>query len=589
MKFLNHLQLCLVAAIVPLLTGAQIVASSLQGDVIKPSANLVIDGIPNIPASLAPKVRRYSNFYGLPLAGWDPTKRELWLKGISNVSWVSKVEIPGGSPKAWIYLQTNGIYDLYFQPQAKSLVYNRDADGNEAYQMYLYDIEKRSDRPFTDSDSRNTEPVWSNSGDRIVYCSTPTGGKGVSLRLVNPLEPKSDRLLVQSSGNYLKAYDWSPTDEQVVYCEFIANTISKLWVINIKTGERRLLSSKGKQGEQYYSSLKFSRDGKGIFVVTDKDFDFRRLAYLDLRTGRFKYLTTDIRWDVDEYQLSPDGKTLAVITNEDGISRLSLITVNTGRRRQISATPIGVISDLKWHDNSVDLAFNFKSSQAPNDVYSLSTSDEKLEQWTKSITGGIRTGSIAKPELIKWKSFDGRMIPGFIYRPPSTFTGKRPVLISLHGGPVDQYRPTFGYDDNYFSNEMGVVRIYPNMRGSSGYGKAFLDLDNGEKRDGAVKDIGALLDWIKTQPDLDAERVVVQGESYGGYLALAVAENYSDRISGTISDSGMTNLATFIENTEGWRRDVQRPEFGDERDPNIRAFMDRTAPVNNADYIKKPC
>jgi dipeptidyl aminopeptidase/acylaminoacyl peptidase len=563
-------------------------SATAQNEEIAPNANLEVFGIPKAPASLAPKVRRYSYNYGLPLAGWHPARREIWLKGISSVSWVSRVESPGGGLKSWMYLQASGIYDLYFQPQAKYLVYNRDSNGDEAFQMYLYDIEKRSSTLFTDGKSRSTEPVWSNSGERIVYSSSPTGGNGVSLHLVTPSDPKSNRLLVQSTGNYLKAYDWAPDDEHVAYCEFIANTISKLWLINVKTGEKRLLSAASKKDEEYYDFPQFSQDGKGIYVITDKGSDFRRLAYLDLTTGRFKFLTADIKWDVDEFQIAPDGKTLAVVTNEDGASRLYLIATSTLERKPITSLPSGVISDLKWHGNSVDLAFNFKSPRTPNDVYSVNINTGNVERWTKSATGGVDAENLALPELIKWKSFDGRRISGFLYRPPTTFTGKRPVIINIHGGPVDQYRPVFGYDDNFFTNELGIVRIYPNMRGSSGYGKKFLNLDDGLKREDAVKDIGALLDWIKTQPDLDAERVLVQGESYGGYLALSVAVNYSEHIRGAISDSGMTNLATFIERTEGWRRDVQRPEFGDERDPKVRVFMESTAPLNNVDRIKKP-
>ena len=141
---------------------------------------------------------------------------------------------------------------------------------------------------------------------------------------------------------------------------------------------------------------------------------------------------------------------------------------------------------------------------------------------------------------------------------------------------------------NYFINELGIVKIYPNVRGSTGYGKTFLNLDNGMRREDAVKDIGALLDWIKAQPDLDADRVMVQGASYGGYLALSVAVSYSDRIRAALSDSGPSALASFIENTEGWRRDLRRGEYGDEREPKMRDFLERTSPLKNIKKIKTP-
>jgi dipeptidyl aminopeptidase/acylaminoacyl peptidase len=559
--------------------------ASAQDNEIAPSNNLEIIGIPKIPASLAQQVKRYSGVYGLPFAGWHPSKRELWIKGISSASWVSRIESPGGAQKMWLYLHAAGIYDIYFRPQGDYLVYNRDEKGNEAFQLYLYSVNDRKSAPLSDGKSRNTEPVWSNSGGMIVYSSSPPKGNGVNLSVINPFDAKNNRLLVESTGNYLKAYDWSPDDKQVVYCEFVSNAVSRLWVIDVASGEKRLLSTDDKT---YFSSPQFGKDGKGLYVITDRESDFRRLAYLDLKTHRFKYLSSDIKWDVDEFQLSPDGKKLAFVTNDDGVSRLRLIHLTTGAAKPIENPQIGIISDLKWRSDSIDLAFNFKSPRTPNDVYSIDTDTGKIERWAQSVTGGVDVEKFSLAEPIRWKSFDGRTISGILHRPPATFTGKRPVIIDIHGGPEDQHRPEYGYEDNFFINELGVVKIYPNVRGSTGYGKTFLDLDNETLREDSVKDIGALLDWIKTQPYLDADRVLVQGSSYGGYIALSVAAHYSDRIRGAISDSGPSNLATFVERTEGWRRDVRRAEFGDERDPKIRAFMEKSAPLNNAPKIKKP-
>lgn len=545
-------------------------------------------GIPPIPSSLAQQVKRYTGAYGLPLAGWHPSKRELWVKGISNAAWISRVEAPGDSQKMWLYLQLGGVYDFYFQPQAKYLIYNRDADGDESFQMYLFNIENRSSTRLSEGKSRNTEFVWSNSGEKVVYSFSPAKGQGVGLSIINPFDPKSNRSLVESTGNYLKAYDWSPDDKEVVFCEFISNTQSKLGLVNVNTGEKRLLLGNSEKENGYFSRPRFGKDGKGIYLVTDYNSDFRYLAYLNLADGQLKNLTAEIKWDVDEFRLSPDGKTIAFVVNEDGVSRLHLLDTGSGQHKPVTSLPIGIISDIKWHNNSTDLAFNFKSPRTPDDVYSLDTATLKSERWSKSVTDGVDPEKLSQPELIRWKSFDGRTISGFIYRPPATFTGKRPVIIDIHGGPELQHRPEYGYDDNYFMSELGVVKIYPNVRGSSGFGKAFLKLDDGVRREDAVKDIGALLDWIKTQPDLDADRVMLQGQSYGGYLALASAVQYSNRIRGVVSEYGVSNLASFVANTEGWRRDVQRAEYGDERDQKIRAFMEKTAPLNNSQKIKKP-
>jgi dipeptidyl aminopeptidase/acylaminoacyl peptidase len=580
MKSLSGILIVFILAANPMLA---------QNDEIVPGSNLVVEGIPKIPATLAQKVNRYRNGYGYPVAGWDPSKRELWLKILASTgTWVSRIDTPGSIPKPLLSFPVGGVYDLYYQPQGKYLVYNKDTGGNEFFQFYLYDLASRESKLLTDGKSRNTEPVWSNVGDRIIYSSSPPNGNGVDLSLLNPFEPPSNRLLAQGQGHYLKAFSWSPDDRKIVFCDFASNTVSSLWIIDATSGEKTLLSSKGEKVSHYYDSPQFSKDGKGIYCITDRDSEFRRLAYLNLATKEYKYLSDHIKWDVEDFKLSPDGKTLAFITNEDGISRLHLLDTENSKEKPVPSLPIGIVSDLKWHNNSLDLAFNFKSPRTPNDVYSLDANTGEIEQWAKGFLGQIDVEKFPKPELIHWKSRGGKLISGFLYRPPATFTGKRPVIIDIHGGPEEQYRPGFGYDDNYFINELGIVKIFPNVRGSTGYGKTFVNLDDGRLRVNATKDIGALLDWIKQQPDLDANRVMVQGASHGGYMALSVAVEYSDRIRAALSDSGPSNLVTFLANTAGWRREIQRQEYGDERDPKIKEFLERIAPLNNVEKIKKP-
>jgi len=228
------------------------------------------------------------------------------------------------------------------------------------------------------------------------------------------------------------------------------------------------------------------------------------------------------------------------------------------------------------------------SAQSPGDAYAIDVRDNKVTRWTESKVAGLDATQFRSAERIEWKSFDGRPIGGFIVRPPAKFAGKRPVLISIHGGPEAQARPGFMGRWNYFVDVMGVALIEPNVRGSTGYGKTFTTLDNGMKREDSVKDIGALLDWIRTQPDLDADRVLVEGGSYGGYMVLGVATNFPDRIAGAIDIVGVANFVSFLENTESYRRDLRRVEYGDERDPAMRAFLTKISPANNADRIRKP-
>jgi dipeptidyl aminopeptidase/acylaminoacyl peptidase len=170
--------------------------------------------------------------------------------------------------------------------------------------------------------------------------------------------------------------------------------------------------------------------------------------------------------------------------------------------------------------------------------------------------------------------------PGPRFKPPY------PVLISIHGGPEGQARPFLSA--SYVTNEMGVASVQPNVRGSSGYGKTYLKLDNAMLREDSVKDIGALLDWIAQQPDLDAKRVAVTGGSYGGYMSLATMTHYSDRLKCGIDVVGISNWVTFLKNTQGYRQDLRRVEYGDERDPKMRDFLETISPLNNAAKIKVP-
>ena len=585
---LAYLSQCMAACAILLIASLIVAPVVAQNEIISPSQKIETIGVPTIPGSLAREVDPYRGIYGLPLAGWNPVKREIWLKGLSSVTWISRVKNPGATPEtSSVYIKSSGIYDIYLQPQNQYLAYTRDVDGNEQFQLYVYGISNGKSTLLSDGKTRSTEPVWSNRGDKIIYSSAPNEQVGVNLRLVSALDPTSDHLFVQSSAGYLKAYDWSPDDKQVVYCDFSANVASTLWLIDVTSGSKVLLSPKGST-QDLYDNPQFSKDGQGIYVITDHDSDMRRLAYIDLASHQFTYVPSETRWDVEEFQLSPNGKRLAFLINEDGVSRLHVFDTTDRKEIAVPQSKPGVLSDLKWNSASTEIAFNFKSAQTPNDVYSVNVETGKQEVWARSITNGVNTEKFVTPELIHWPSFDKRTISGFLYRPPSKFTGKRPVIIDIHGGPEEQFRPTFRHEQNYYLNELGVAKIYPNVRGSSGYGKAFLDLDNGVRREDAVRDVGALLDWIKTQPDLDADRVLVGGASYGGYLALSMAFNYPDRIRAAISDSGILALGGFVTSAKDWRLELQRSEFGDERNPTIKEFMDATAPLNNANKIKAP-
>jgi dipeptidyl aminopeptidase/acylaminoacyl peptidase len=247
------------------------------------------------------------------------------------------------------------------------------------------------------------------------------------------------------------------------------------------------------------------------------------------------------------------------------------------------------VRSARFHRRLNEMAFAIDGHKGPSEVHSLNPATGKVEAWTQAaVPRSVDLSGSAEPQIVRWTSFDQRSISGIVYRPSARFTGRRPVLVSIHGGPEAQAKLGFLGRMQYFVNELGIAVIEPNVRGSSGYGKTFLTLDNGMLREDSVRDIGSLLDWIATQPDLDASRVLVSGGSYGGYMSLATSARYAERIAGAIDVVGISNFVTFLNNTESYRRDLRRVEYGDERDPQMRDFLERISPTNQAQRITKP-
>ncbi len=565
-------------------------ASTLaQTNEIAPGDNLVIEGIPKIPASLAEEVGLYTKSRAAELLSWHPIKREMLIATFFGDSpQIHQVKFPGAARTQLTFFADRPTSGVSYQPTTGNyFIFRKDIGGDQNYQIYRYDLPSGTITLMTDGKSRNSSGVWSTAGDRIVYSSTRRTGKDGDLYIVDPLNPKSTRMVAELQGGGWRALDWSPDDRKILVQEFVSINESYLWLLDVASGEKTLVTPK--DGEKTsYGDARFRKDGKGIYVVTDRDSEFQQLASIDFTTRQYKFLSSHIKWDVIEFAPSPDGRLLAIVVNDDGLTALHLLDAVTGKEKPLTGFPPGGVIGIHWHRNSRDLGFSLDSARVPADAYSLDTRTGKIDRWTFSETGGLDTASFVEPELIRWKSFDGRDISGYLYRPPARFTGRRPVIIDIHGGPEAQFQPYFLGQDNYYLNELGVALLMPNIRGSSGYGKSFLKLDDGFSREDAYGDLGSLLAWIKTRSDLDADRVMVTGTSYGGHMALTVATRYADQIRCAVDIVGPSNLGTFLEHTAGYRQDLRRVEYGDERDAKMRAFLERIAPLNNASKITKP-
>jgi len=306
-------------------------------------------------------------------------------------------------------------------------------------------------------------------------------------------------------------------------------------------------------------------------------------------TGRFTPVATGVDWDVENFDVAPDGRFIAIVTNEAGISRLRLLDPRTGRARLVSALPAGTIGGLEVAPWGA-VGFSLSSARSPSDAYSVDPRTLAVTRWTRSETGGLDAAANVEPELVEVRSFDGERVSGFLYRPDAArFPGRRPLIVNIHGGPEGQSRPGFLGRNNYLINELGIAIFYPNVRGSTGYGKRFVSLDNGPaRRENSVRDIGAFLDRLAGDPALDPARFAVTGGSYGGYMCYAAAIRFGERLRAANCVVAISNWVTFLENTQSYRRDLRRVEYGDERDPAQRAALTAISPLTRVAELRIP-
>jgi dipeptidyl aminopeptidase/acylaminoacyl peptidase len=558
-------------------------------EVITPGENLVTDGIPALPAALRQEVRRYTEFRSASFVDWHPVRREVLISTrFGNTAQLHRVASPGGA-RTQLTFDEEPVGGGSYQPvHGNYLVFARDAGGNEFTQLYRLELPSGRAALLTDGKSQNGGVRWSRRGDRIAYGSTRRNGADRDLYVMDPLNPATDRLVTEVSGGGWSVQDWAPGDGELLLLETFSVNRSRLWRLDLASGARLLITVDQPGDTVSRGTARWSPDGRSIYLLSDEGSEFRRLVHLNLATGRQTVLTPAIDWDVTGFDLSPDGTRIALTINEAGTSRLYLLETASRRLRQVPNIPIGLLGGLSWHHRGEELGFTLSTARSAADVYSLTVASGALTRWTESETGGLDTSQLPEPELVRWKSFDGLEISGFLYRPPPRFRGPRPVLVSIHGGPEGQATPGFLGRNNYFLMELGLAIIFPNVRGSTGYGKTFVKLDNGMRREESVRDIGALLDWIGTRSDLDGQRIMVTGGSYGGYMTLATATLYNDRICCALDVVGISNFVSFLTNTEDYRRDLRRVEYGDERDPAMRAYLEEIAPLNRAGRITKP-
>ena len=573
---------------------------AIAEDITRRVANdgqLVMEDVPEIPANIVNDLNRYQNVRSARFRAWTEDGSGLYVATrFGDVSQLHRVDMPGGA-RHQITFYDEPLGGVTGQPHGSKLVFTRDAGGSEFAQIFLLDPDKGTAAMLSDGESRNGAVVWDRDGRRFAYQSTRRNGASNDVWLMNPDEPdKAEVILESPDGSWWGPSEFSARGSRVLVVNYVSVADSSVHLVDLDTGASTLLAGDAANPSTNYP-VAFDDEADGFWLITSQGSEFERLAWQPLAPGAdVEIVTGDIPWNVSDAQISHDRRRIAFTVNENGRSGVYLLDTATRVYKKVDNIPVGVAFGLSFSPQDDRLAITLNTPSTPSDTFVLALGGEpltygQLVRWTYSEVGGLDTNSFRTPELISFETFDAvdgkpRKIPAWLYKPAGK--GPFPVVVSIHGGPEGQARPVFSSTYQMWLQKLGVAVVVPNVRGSDGYGKTYLGLDNGFKREDSVRDIGALLDWLASQPDLDADRVAVFGGSYGGYMVLASAVHYSDRLKAAVDIVGISSFVTFLENTQDYRRDLRRPEYGDERIPEMRTHLEKISPVNNVEKIGVP-
>jgi dipeptidyl aminopeptidase/acylaminoacyl peptidase len=553
--------------------------------------NLIFDNIPEPAPDLSETVDAYLNARQATPLGFSPQGQLLITTRFGDVDQLHLLERAAGERRQLTFLR-EPITQAAFSPDPgrSAFVYLKDVGGNENAQLYYQRMGEPAAKLLTDGKSLNGGPVWSNSGREVAFFSTARDGVSYDIDIVEPETGSLPRLAVAGDSATWYPLDWSPDDRKLLVLKYVSVSEAYLYVVDLSSGQKREVDpAPAKVG---ITGGKFSRDGQGVYFISDRDGEFEQLRFVNFFSGEKSVISAHLSWNIEELAISRDGHYLAYTSNEAGSDKLNVLDLRTHQDLipPRLAGP-GIIESLNFDTGGNRLAFGYAAPNHPRDAYVLDMATNQLEAWTHSEAGAVDLAKVVTPRLTQFPTFDRtgarqRQIPVYVYEPSTP--GPHPVLITLHGGPESQFRPGFDPWLQYAVNELGFAVVAPNVRGSDGYGKSYLALDNGVLRQDAVKDVGALLVWLSLQKSFDPKRVVVSGSSYGGYLALATMVDFSERLRGGVDVAGIANFVSFLTNTAPYRQNQRRAEYGDERDLDMRAFLRRISPLTNAERISRP-
>ena len=593
--------------------------------------NLIFEGIPPVDARLDARLERYANARDADFLDWLPDGSMLIATRFGNTTEIHRIEAPLGAREQLTYgSEPLSVAAARPSTAQEGFAFLEDEGGDENGKVYFYPFASpalagvpQADgiagdiRLLADGKFHHGGLVWSKDGKQLAFFGNERSETDEDIYTVDLSAGTKPRLLVAGRAGTWRPLDWSQDGRQLLIEQTLSATESHLYLTDTTTGVLTPVETTGQKAR--IGTARFAPDGRGVYELSDAGGEVQVLRRIDLVTHAAQDIATAAPWSIEDFDVSADGRYIAYVADEDGRSRLTVLDTRYKLRLNPTGLPDGVIGALRFDRSGLRLAMSGESAVSPRDVYVYEVERNAVVRWTRSEPGSVCAGAewrsnpaagrlnamgapqgasgpsgcaaFVPAELIHFPTWDRanggrRLLSAYLYRPRTP--GPHPVLIDIHDGPQSEARPRFDPFVQYLVNELGYAVIAPNVRGSSGRGRTFLGLDDGELREDAVRDIGSLLVWIDLQPDLVRERVAVLGTGYGGYLALASLADYNDRLRGAIDVCGITDFVRFLEHTAAWRREAGRAEYGDERQPEIHDLLDRISPLSKAKWIRRP-
>ena len=577
-------------------------------------------------------IERYLNIRSSTSPTFSPQgDRMAFLTNITGTPQVWMINAQGGWPDQLTYY-ADRVDFVRWSPDGSGLIFAKSRGGDENAQLFWLAPDGSEIRALTDAPKiRHNFGSWSHDGRRISYASNKRNPNYFDVYTMDVASGREELVYQQDGSN--NAVAWSFDDRYLVvsHNNEELSLDNDLFLVDTQTRQSTLLTPH--QGATQFGDVNFTRDGRYLIFGTNDKRDFYQLARMELATKRVEILD-DTPWDLESTNLSQDGRMFAYTLNRDGFNEVYVREVAPDGTLGPKGAPLvlpgkGVTGGLEFSHDNRKLALVFNGARYNSDVWLYDMGARSLTQVTHSSRAGIPQSTFIEPELVRFKSFDGREIPAWYYRPPvvagvtavgvsapvqitvtpsgnsnnstinvttgntgvniggvrATVQGAVPVIVSVHGGPEGQERPGFNSIYQYFLSR-GYAILAPNVRGSTGYGKEFTHLDDVRRREDSVKDLAAAVEWLRTQGGADPRRIAVMGGSYGGYMTLAAVTLYPELWAAAVSTVGIANFESFLRNTSGYRRKLREVEYGSlERDLD---FLRSISPLYRVERIRTP-